>query len=102
MTEIHGWAARGPKQKLELYTFDAGQLAPEDVEIAVEHCGICHSDLSILNNDWGNSQYPVILGHEAVGRVVAIGAQVKGLRIGQRVGVGWNSGSCMHCHECMT
>jgi uncharacterized zinc-type alcohol dehydrogenase-like protein len=102
MTEIHGWAARGAKQKLELYTFDAGQLKPEEVEVAVEHCGICHSDLSLRNNDWGNAQYPVILGHEAVGRVVAMGEQVKGLRIGQRVGVGWNSGSCMHCHECMT
>jgi uncharacterized zinc-type alcohol dehydrogenase-like protein len=102
MTEIHGWAAHSAKQKLELYSFDAGELQPEDVEIAVEHCGICHSDLSMLNNDWGISQFPVILGHEAVGRVVAIGEQVKGLRIGQRVGVGWNSGSCMHCHECLT
>ena len=102
MSKIQGWAAHGAKQKLELYSYDAGELPPDEVEIAVEHCGICHSDLSILNNDWGISQYPVILGHEAVGRVIAMGAQVKGLRIGQKVGVGWNSGSCMHCHECTT
>jgi uncharacterized zinc-type alcohol dehydrogenase-like protein len=102
MTEINGWAAHGAKQKLELYTFEAGELQAEEVEIAVDHCGICHSDLSMLNNDWGIAQYPAILGHEAVGRVVAIGERVKGLRIGQRVGVGWNSGSCMHCHECLT
>jgi uncharacterized zinc-type alcohol dehydrogenase-like protein len=102
MTEIHGWAAHSAKSPLQLFSYNPGALEPEQVEIAVEHCGICHSDLSILNNDWGISQYPAILGHEAVGRVVAIGAQVKNLRVGQRVGVGWNSGSCMHCHECMT
>jgi len=102
MNEIHGWAARGAKQRLEPFTYDAGPLGPEEVEIAVEHCGLCHSDLSILNNDWGLSRYPVILGHEAVGKVVAAGDDVKGLQMGQRVGVGWNFDSCMHCHECMT
>src|SRR6185437_42197 len=102
MNEIHGWAARGAKQRLEPFTYDAGPLGPEEVEIAVEHCGLCHSDLSILNNDWGLSRYPVILGHEAVGKVVAAGDDVKGLQMGQRGGVGWNFDSCMHCHECMT
>ncbi|MDN5752789.1 MAG: NAD(P)-dependent alcohol dehydrogenase [Nitrosospira sp.] len=72
------------------------------MEIAVEYCGLCHSDISILNNDWGLSRYPVIPGHEAVGRIVAAGDYVKGLQIGQRVGVGWRVDSCMHCHECMT
>ncbi|SOD41476.1 uncharacterized zinc-type alcohol dehydrogenase-like protein [Nitrosovibrio sp. Nv4] len=100
--DIHGWAAHGAKQNLEPYTYDAGSLGAEEVEIAVEYCGLCHSDLSILNNDWGLSQYPVVPGHEAVGRVVAAGGQVKGLQIGQRVGVGWNADSCMHCHECIT
>ncbi|SEO42120.1 uncharacterized zinc-type alcohol dehydrogenase-like protein [Nitrosovibrio sp. Nv6] len=100
--DIHGWAAHGAKQNLEPYIYDAGSLGSEEVEIAVEHCGLCHSDLSILNNDWGLSQYPVVPGHEAVGRVVAAGSQVKGLQIGQRVGVGWNADSCMHCHECIT
>ena len=102
MNKINGWASRGAKQKLEPFSYDAGQLGPEEVEIAVEYCGLCHSDLSILNNDWGLSQYPVIPGHEAVGRIVAAGDYVKGLQIGQRVGVGWSVESCMHCHECMT
>lgn len=102
MTEIRGWATHGPKQKLELFSYNAGPLGPEEVEIAVEHCGLCHSDLSIINNDWAISQYPTVPGHEAVGKIVGIGEQVKGLKIGQRVGVGWNAGSCMHCHECMT
>ena len=102
MNKINGWASRGAKQKLEPFSYDAGQLGPEEVEIAVEYCGLCHSDLSILNNDWGLSQYPVIPGHEAVGRIVAAGDYVKGLQIGQRVGIGWSVESCMHCHECMT
>ncbi len=102
MSEIHGWAARGAKQKLEPFIYDAGPMGPEEVEIDVEYCGLCHSDISIINNDWGLSQYPVIPGHEVVGRVVAAGDYVKGLQIGERVGIGWNTDSCMHCHECMT
>jgi uncharacterized zinc-type alcohol dehydrogenase-like protein len=102
MTEIHGWATHGPRQKLKPFSYDAGPLGPEEVEIAVEYCGLCHSDLSIINDDWGMSQYPVIPGHEVTGKIVALGDYAKGLSIGQRVGVGWNAGSCMHCHECMT
>lgn len=96
------WIARAPKQPMVLETIDPGPLGAEDVEVAVEHCGICHSDLSVLNNDWGISQYPAILGHEAIGRVTAAGPGAKGLQVGQRVGVGWNSGSCMHCRQCMS
>ncbi|MGJ0490260.1 NADPH-dependent aldehyde reductase Ahr [Methylobacter sp.] len=102
MTEIHGWATHGPRQKLKPFSYDAGPLGPEEVEIAVKYCGLCHSDLSIINDEWGMSQYPVIPGHEVVGKIVALGDYAKGLSIGQRVGVGWNAGSCMHCHECMT
>ena len=100
--KIQGWAAHGAKRKLEPFSYDAGLLGPEEVEIAVEYCGLCHSDISILNNDWGLSRYPVVPGHEAAGRVIAAGDHVKGLHIGQRVGVGWNADSCMHCHECTT
>lgn len=100
--DIRGWAAHGVKQKLEPFTYAAAPLNHEEVEIAVEYCGLCHSDLSILNNDWGVSKYPIIPGHEAVGRVVALGENAKGLQIGQRVGVGWTADSCMHCRECMT
>ncbi len=102
MAAVHGWASRSAKQKLEPYTFDPGPLGSEEVEIAVEYCGLCHSDLSIVNNDWGLSTYPVVPGHEVVGRIVALGDHVKNLQVGQKVGVGWNAGSCMHCHECMT
>ena len=93
------WIAKAPKQPMVLETVDLGPLGAEDVEVAVEHCGLCHSDLSVFNNDWGFSQYPAILGHEVVGRVAAMGPNAKGLKIGQRVGVGWNSGRCTHCHQ---
>ena len=61
---------------------------PDDVEIKVTHCGICHSDLSMLDNEWGMSQFPLVPGHEAVGTVLALGKNAKGLQVGQRVGVG--------------
>ncbi len=102
MTKIHGWATHGPKQKLEPFIYDTGPLGSEEVEVAVEYCAICHSDIAMINDEWGWSQYPFIPGHEVVGRIVALGDHTKGLRIGQRVGVGWNAGSCMHCYECMT
>ena len=90
MTEIKAWASHGPKQKLERFSYNPGPLGPEEVEIAVEYCGLCHSDLSIINNEWGMSQYPVVPGHEATGRIVAIGEQAKGFQVGQRVGVSKN------------
>jgi uncharacterized zinc-type alcohol dehydrogenase-like protein len=81
---------------------DSGPLGADDVEVAVEHCGLCHSDLSILQNAWGLSQFPAVLGHEVVGRVTAVGANAKSIQLGQRVGVGWHCASCMHCRQCMT
>jgi len=102
MTEIRAWAAHGAKQQLEAFAYDPGALGSEEVEIKVEHCGVCHSDLSILNDDWGFSKYPVVPGHEVIGRIVAVGERVQGLQVGQRVGVGWNSGCCMHCAQCIS
>jgi uncharacterized zinc-type alcohol dehydrogenase-like protein len=96
------WVVKAAKQPMVLETVDLGPLGAEDVEVAVEHCGLCHSDLSVLNNEWGISQYPAILGHEVIGRVTDVGPNAKGLKVGQRVGVGWNSASCMHCHQCMS
>ncbi len=101
-TKHQAWVARGAKQPMMLESVDLGPIGAEDVEVAVEYCGLCHSDVSILENDWGISQYPAILGHEVVGRITALGSNAKGLKVGQRVGVGWDSGSCMHCHQCMS
>ena len=101
MSTIRAWAAQKAGGKLQPFEYDPGPLGAEEVEIAVDHCGICHSDLSLLDNDWGMTSYPFVPGHEATGRVVAMGAQAKGVSLGQRVGLGWNSHSCMHCKQCL-
>ncbi len=87
---------------MQLSEYDPGQLGMEEVEIDVAYCGLCHSDLSIWKNDWGISQYPLIPGHEVVGTVAHIGDSVKQLKPGQKVGLGWFSGSCMTCPNCMS
>ena len=100
--KYQAWVAKSAKQPMALESLDLGPLGAEDVEVAVEHCGLCHSDLSVLNNEWGISQFPAVLGHEVVGRITALGANTKGLAVGQRVGVGWYSGSDMYCRQCMS
>ena len=101
-TQIKAYAATAPRASLEPFSYNPGELGPEEVEIKVTHCGICHSDLSMLDNEWGLSKYPFVPGHEAVGTIVALGESAKGLRIGQRVGVGWSAYSRLHCDECLT
>lgn len=100
--KLKAWVATTAKQPMVLEAIDLGPLGMEEVEVVIEHTGLCHSDLSVLNNDWGFSQYPATLGHEVIGRISALGSNAKGLTVGQRVGVGWNSGSCMHCRQCMS
>lgn len=96
-----GWAATAAGAPLQRHTFTPGPLGAEEVEIAVEYCGICHSDQSMIDNEWGNARYPFVPGHEAVGTIVRLGEQARGLKLGQRVGIGWYKGSCMHCSSCM-
>lgn len=100
--DTKAWVASAVKQKLTLETIDLGPIGPEEVEVEVAHCGLCHSDLSVLNNDWGVSGYPAVLGHEVIGRVTAVGPMAKGLQVGQRVGIGWTADSCMHCRQCLS
>lgn len=104
MSMIKSYAAKAAGSELELYEYDAGELKPEDVEVQVDYCGICHSDLSMIDNEWGFSQYPLVAGHEVIGRVAALGsaAHDKGLKVGQRVGVGWTARSCGHCDACIS
>ncbi|WPU23595.1 NAD(P)-dependent alcohol dehydrogenase [Cedecea neteri] len=104
MSVIKSYAAPKAGAELELQDFDAGDLLPEDVEVQVEYCGICHSDLSMIDNEWGFSQYPLVAGHEVIGRVHALGsaAKNKGLKVGQRVGIGWTARSCGHCDACIS
>jgi uncharacterized zinc-type alcohol dehydrogenase-like protein len=101
MSLVRAWSAKAARQPLEMVEIDLGPLKPTDVEISVESCGLCHTDLSFVQDDWGVSPFPLVPGHEAIGRVVAVGEQALGLRVGQRVGVGYNAGSCMHCRTCL-
>jgi len=100
MDQIQGLAAHAAGAELLPFKYDPGELGPQEVEIAITHCGICHSDLHLIANDWGISQYPFIPGHEIVGSVAAVGADVKSLQVGQRVGLGWQSNSCGVCEWC--
>ncbi|WP_312284842.1 NADPH-dependent aldehyde reductase Ahr [Yokenella regensburgei] len=104
MSKIKSYAAKEAGAELEVWEYDAGELLPDDVEVEVDYCGICHSDLSMIDNEWGISQYPLVAGHEVIGHVAALGsaAQSKGLKIGQRVGVGWTARSCGHCDACIS
>jgi len=101
-TTIKALAAFGAKEPLKPFEYTPGPLADGEVEIAVESCGICHSDLSMLDNDWGFSSYPFVPGHEAIGKVVALGAHTKRVKIGDRVGLGWYSNSCGACDQCLS
>lgn len=100
MSEIQGLAAHAAGAELLPFRYEPGELGAQEVEISITHCGVCHSDLHLIANDWGISQYPFIPGHEVIGTVKAIGAEVTSLSEGQRVGLGWQSNSCGQCEWC--
>ncbi|TCM65111.1 putative zinc-type alcohol dehydrogenase-like protein [Acinetobacter calcoaceticus] len=98
---IHAYAAMQAGEKLVPYQFDAGELLAHQVEVKVEYCGLCHSDISVIENDWNNTIYPVVAGHEVIGIITQLGTEAKGLQVGQRVGIGWTAESCQHCNLCI-
>lgn len=97
---IRGFAVKEHGAKWEPFEFDAGELKPDEVELRVVSCGICHSDLSMAKNEWGMTAYPFVGGHEVYGVVERVGADVKGIKVGQRAGVGWPASACMDCKDC--
>ena len=97
---ISAYAVKEKGGKLDAYSYAPGPLGADEVEIDVDYCGICHSDISMIDNDWGMSQYPLVAGHEVVGRVAQVGSAVLHLKPGQVVGIGWHSGYCNHCDSC--
>lgn len=100
MSEIHGYAVHAAGAQLLPYKFDPGEIQANEVEIKISHCGICYSDVHLIDNDWGISKYPFIPGHEIVGTVVTVGSDVRNLKVGERVGVGWQADSCGICEWC--
>jgi uncharacterized zinc-type alcohol dehydrogenase-like protein len=99
--KVNGYAAKEKSGKLSSFSYELGEIESEQVDIKVLYCGLCHSDLSMINDDWGMTEYPIVPGHEIVGEVIAVGDAVKNVKIGDKVGMGWYSASCMSCQQCM-
>lgn len=97
---VEGWAARDESGILSPFNFTRRKTGPHDVTFKIVYCGICHSDLHQIRNEWKGSQYPMVPGHEIVGTVVEVGSEVKNFSTGDRVGVGCMVGSCHHCDSC--
>lgn len=98
--QVLGYAAHDETSALVPFKFERRDTREDDVVIQVEYCGVCHSDLHMAHNDWGFTQYPVVPGHEIVGRVTAIGAKVKKYQVGDLVGIGCMVDSCRTCSAC--
>lgn len=102
MTDFKAYAAPSAGAPLETFAFDPGPLLNDHVEIKVNACGLCHSDLSMIDNEWGATSYPLVPGHEVIGEVSALGSNITHLKVGQIVGVGWSAESCLTCGQCMS
>ena len=100
MPEIRGLAAHAAGAQLLSFKYSVGELGPHEVEVKITHCGVCHSDIHLINNDWGLSKYPFIPGHEIVGTVTGVGSEVTDRTLGERVGIGWQADSCGICEWC--
>jgi alcohol/geraniol dehydrogenase (NADP+) len=100
MPEIRGYATHAAGAELLAYRYEVGELAADEVEVRISHCGICRSDLHLIDNDWQVSKFPFVPGHEIVGTIEAVGTAVQNLQPGERVGVGWQAGSCGTCEWC--
>ena len=98
--QTSGYAAYRPDAPLAPFTFERRALRPHDVAMEILYCGVCHSDLHTARNDWGWSYYPIVPGHEIVGRVIEVGPQVTRYQIGDHVAVGCMVDSCQACDQC--
>lgn len=100
MIKTHGYAALTAKDSLAPFTFERREPGPKDVQIEILYCGVCHSDLHTARDEWHMTQFPSVPGHEIVGRVTAVGAQVTGFKPGDLAGVGCMVDSCKRCASC--
>ena len=100
MIPVKSYAAQKEKDNLAPYDFERRDPRPHDVVIEILYCGVCHTDIHLRNNDWGISIYPMVPGHEIVGRVIAVGDQVKKFKDGDIAGVGCLVDSCRDCDNC--
>jgi len=97
---ILGYAAQAPGERLEPVAYAAPELKEGEVRVAVTHCGVCHTDIHGIDGDFGVFSFPLVPGHEIVGRVTEVGNAVAGLQAGDRVGIGWQGRCCGECEWC--
>ncbi|KAF6163386.1 hypothetical protein GIB67_029235 [Kingdonia uniflora] len=95
-----GWAAKDNSGVLSPFNFSRRDIGADDVGIKILYCGVCHSDLHSIKNDWGDALYPIVPGHEIVGKVTKVGTNVEKFKVGDHVGVGVIVGSCGNCETC--
>jgi uncharacterized zinc-type alcohol dehydrogenase-like protein len=100
MIKTLGYAAQGATTPLNLFSFERREPGPRDVQIEIVYCGVCHSDLHTVRNEWQNAVYPVVPGHEIVGRVTQVGGEVATFKAGDLAGVGCMVDSCGTCPDC--
>lgn len=98
--KVLGYAAKTPTAPLAPFTFDRREPRPDDVVIEILYCGVCHSDLHQARNDWGFSEYPIVPGHEVIGRVASVGDSVTKFKVGDLAGIGCMVDSCRECNPC--
>ncbi|MFO7686112.1 MAG: NAD(P)-dependent alcohol dehydrogenase [Desulfobacterales bacterium] len=99
---VKAYAAMASGKPLEPFEYEPGDIGEDQVDIDVSTCGICHSDLSMLDNNWEITEYPIVPGHEISGTIRAVGKRVTHLTPGQKVGLGWFAQSCMTCRQCLS
>ncbi len=95
-----GYAAHSEKDELKPFHFERRELRDNDVSIEILYSGVCHSDLHSARNDWGGANYPIVPGHEIVGKVIEVGSKVKKYKVGDTVAVGCMVDSCQNCDQC--
>jgi uncharacterized zinc-type alcohol dehydrogenase-like protein len=99
---VKAYAAKAPGEPLVPFEYEMGEIGDNQVDIDVSSCGICHSDLSMLENNWEITEYPFVPGHEIAGTIREVGKGVTHLNPGQKVGLGWFAQSCMTCQQCLS
>ena len=101
MIPVYGYAAQQAKAPLSQYPFERRDPRNHDVVVDIHYCGICHTDVHQVNDEWGGSIFPMVPGHEIVGIVTKVGANVSRYKLGDRVGVGCLVDSCRKCNPCI-
>src|ERR1700761_5417522 len=100
MIPVKGYAAQSPTSDLASWNFERREVGPHDVQFDIQYCGVCHSDLHQIKNDWFPGIFPMVPGHEIVGRVVKVGSDVKNFKVGDLAATGCMVNSCGHCENC--